>query len=138
VLSFLTLRELAVALSVSQVWSVAVLSMRPAMLTATISDASLWGLLSSRLRRHVGQIGQSVNRTLSLRIRSSQLAALSHACPPPQSGPAASAIATAANRQPATDGFSAFPLPTSAATTNSGAAVLPVFDFSSSKPISLF
>jgi hypothetical protein len=58
VLSFLTLRELAAALAVSKEWSAAILSMRPAMLTADISSGRLNGLLSSRVRRHVGELGR--------------------------------------------------------------------------------
>jgi hypothetical protein len=57
VLSFLSLHELAAALSVSKEWAAAVLSMRPAMLTADISSEVLAELLSSPLRRHVGGIG---------------------------------------------------------------------------------
>jgi hypothetical protein len=58
VLSFLTLRELAAALAVNQEWAAAVQSIRPAMLIADIPSARLNGLLSSRLRRHVGELGK--------------------------------------------------------------------------------
>jgi hypothetical protein len=56
VLSFLTLRELAAALSVSKEWNVAVCSMRPVMLSGDLSFAALDALLcsSSPLLRHVG------------------------------------------------------------------------------------
>jgi hypothetical protein len=58
VLSFLPLRELAAALSVSKEWSATVQFMR-AMLTADISSAALSPLLASpALRRQVGQLGQ--------------------------------------------------------------------------------
>jgi hypothetical protein len=67
VLSFLTLRELAAALSVSKEWSAAVHSMRPAMLSAHISAFELAALLSSRLRRHVGELGHPNDYRMVLR-----------------------------------------------------------------------
>jgi hypothetical protein len=67
VLSFLSLSELAAVLSVNKEWSAAVLSMRPSMLTAHISDGELDALLSSRLRRHVAQVGQWKQCKLTLR-----------------------------------------------------------------------
>jgi hypothetical protein len=85
VLSFLTLRELATALSVSKEWSVAVRTMRPAMLTADSSFEPLDTLLSSSspLRRHVGQLGEQDHDICWL--RANQLAALCHAVPQLQS-----------------------------------------------------
>jgi hypothetical protein len=60
VLSFLSLGELAAALAVNKEWAAAVLSMRSAMLLADIGRcAELNGLLSSRLRHHVGQLSQT-------------------------------------------------------------------------------
>jgi hypothetical protein len=68
VLSFLTLRELAAALSVSKEWSAAAQTMRPAMFTADITCGDLDALLSSpNLLRHVGQLGRAEKYLLSLR-----------------------------------------------------------------------
>jgi hypothetical protein len=58
VLSFLSLRELAAARAVNKEWSVAVQSMRPAMLAADITAVNVLAFVSSRLRRHVGELGQ--------------------------------------------------------------------------------
>jgi hypothetical protein len=59
VFGFLSLRELAAALSVSKEWTAAVHSTRPSMLTAHIPSDALDALLSSRLRRHVRQLGRN-------------------------------------------------------------------------------
>jgi hypothetical protein len=66
VLSFLSLHDLAVVLSVSKEWISAVQSMRPAMLTVLISTRQLDELLASSLRRHVGQLSQWDGRGLPL------------------------------------------------------------------------
>jgi hypothetical protein len=79
VLSFLSLRELAAALAVNKEWSAAVLSMRPAMLPALIPEYGLHRLLSSRLRRHVGQLGHLKGKQLSM--LPTQLTALSGTLP---------------------------------------------------------
>jgi hypothetical protein len=56
--------------------------MRPAMLTADILSDGLAALLSSRLRRHVGQLGQSTGRgPHKLSVLPSQLPVLCHAVP---------------------------------------------------------
>jgi hypothetical protein len=60
VLAFLLLGELAAAMAVNKEWAAAVLSMRSAMLLADIGRyAELNGLLSSRMRHHVGQLSQT-------------------------------------------------------------------------------
>jgi hypothetical protein len=79
VLSFLTLRELAAALSVNKEWFAAVHLMRPAMLPALISEYGLHRLLSSRLRRHVGQLAHLKGKQLP--VLSTQLDALCGALP---------------------------------------------------------
>jgi hypothetical protein len=66
VLSFLSLHELAIVLSVSKEWISAVQSMRPAMLTVLLSTCQLDDLLVSSLRRHVGQLSQWDGRGLPL------------------------------------------------------------------------
>jgi hypothetical protein len=79
VLGFLSLRELAAALAVNQEWAAAVQSMRPAMLLADITAVNVPALMSSRLRRHVGELGQDEDPKLCL--SSNNLSALSHALP---------------------------------------------------------
>jgi hypothetical protein len=82
VLSFLTLRELAAALSVSREWSVAVHSMRLALLPANISSHELVALLSSQLRRHVCELGQTgANGEYKLTVLPDQLTMLTRALP---------------------------------------------------------
>jgi hypothetical protein len=82
VLSFLSLRELAAAMAVNQAWSTAVLSMRPAMLPTACSTSSsaLDRLLSSPLRRHIGQLGHH-SFNYKLHMLSNQLRPLAHALP---------------------------------------------------------
>jgi hypothetical protein len=82
VFSFLSLRELAASLSVSREWSAAVQSMRPAMLPADITAANIPALMSSRLRRHVCELGQlDEDADPKLCLSSNDLSALSHALP---------------------------------------------------------
>jgi hypothetical protein len=86
VLSFLSLRELAAALSVHKDWIVAVQSMRSAMLTSNISNKELDTLLllssPPPLLRHVGQLGQRTDRgSYNLSLRARQVSALVHAFP---------------------------------------------------------
>jgi len=78
VLAFVSLRELAAALAVNHEWSAAVLSLRADAVPVKISGAAD-GLLSSRLRRHVVEIGQWGNTKQSL--LSNQLGPLSRAVP---------------------------------------------------------
>jgi hypothetical protein len=80
VLAFLSLRELAAALSVAKEWRAAVSSMRPAMLTADSSFEPLDTLLSSSssLLRHVVQLGEQDD---ALSLRANQLAAPCHSFP---------------------------------------------------------
>jgi hypothetical protein len=78
-LSFLSLHEMAVALGVNKEWAAAVQSVRSPLLTARISSDALDALLSSRLRRHVGELCGSDKRTLSL--PSNQLATLTYKLP---------------------------------------------------------
>jgi hypothetical protein len=86
-MSFLSLRELAAALSVSKEWTAAVRSMRPAMLTADIPSDEFAALCSSStLRRHVGRLGlmdEDDQHNLSLVF--SELPTLVHALPQLQS-----------------------------------------------------
>jgi hypothetical protein len=81
VLSFLSLHELAAALSVNKEWSAAVQTMRPAMLIADISAKELDGMLASHLRRHVGQLGQVTRGALKLSSPPLQLSVLTRAVP---------------------------------------------------------
>jgi hypothetical protein len=79
-MSFLTLRELAVALAVNKEWTAAVQSMRPAMLTADISSATVPAMTASRLRRHVGELSQLDQfQRRKLKLSSNDLHALSDA-----------------------------------------------------------
>jgi hypothetical protein len=73
VLAFLSLPELAAALSVNKEWAAAVQSMRPSMLPAAVSSHALNALLSSRLRRHVGQLGMRSGDRWLLSLRSIEL-----------------------------------------------------------------
>jgi hypothetical protein len=82
VLSFLTLRELSAALSVSREWTAAEHSMRPSMLTANISSHELAALLASQLRRHVCELGQTgANGEYKLTVLPDQLTMLTRALP---------------------------------------------------------
>jgi hypothetical protein len=78
VLSFLSLRELAAALSVSHEWTAAVRTMRPAMLTADIMSDELLAT-PSLLHRHVRQIGRK--DACKLLLLPHQLPTLAHALP---------------------------------------------------------
>jgi hypothetical protein len=68
-------------LAVNQAWSTAVLSLRPALLSAALPTPALDDalFLTSRLRRHIGQLGQTGDYKLSL--MSTRLRALVHALP---------------------------------------------------------
>jgi len=83
VLTFLTLRELAAALSVSKAWSGAVQFMRPAMLSAHIRSCGLNALLSSpSLRRHVAELGkEDAYGQYQLQLLPAQLPELTSALP---------------------------------------------------------
>jgi hypothetical protein len=82
VLSFLSLHELAAVLSVNKEWSAAVQTMRPAMLTADIFAKELDGMLASRLRRHVGELGKWDERCeYKLSLQSNELPPLTRALP---------------------------------------------------------
>jgi hypothetical protein len=83
VLSFLSLRELAAVMAVSNGWTAAVQSMRPCMLPASISSRAMDALLSSRLRRHVDQLGPRPEEQWFL--RSIELPSLVRALPQLQS-----------------------------------------------------
>jgi len=83
VLSFLSLSELAAALSVSKEWTAAVQFMRAATLPADISFDKLDALCSSlTLRRHIGQLGQ-INEygRHKLLLQTDKLPALARALP---------------------------------------------------------
>ena len=79
VLSFLPLPELATAFTVNKEWSAAVQSMHPALFTVALPLRLLSVLLSSRLRRHVGQLVLSSEFQVSL--TSNELPQLAHALP---------------------------------------------------------
>jgi hypothetical protein len=82
VLAFLSLRELAAALTVNKEWSAAVLSMRPALLTADVTFSHVPALASSPLRRHVGELGQmNEDCEHKLWLSSNELSVLFHALP---------------------------------------------------------
>jgi hypothetical protein len=85
VLSFLSLRELAATLLVSKDWMATVLSMKPSMLPAAISFPQWDALLSSRLRRHVGELGEVDDDGYTLSLPSTQLIVASLALPQLQS-----------------------------------------------------
>jgi hypothetical protein len=87
VLAFLSLRELAAALSVNKEWNSAVHSMRPALLSGCIFSPKLDALLLSPvpLLRHVGRIGDPDEVEHELWLQPGQLIALAHAFPQLQS-----------------------------------------------------
>jgi hypothetical protein len=81
VLAFLTLHELAAALTVNKEWSAAVLFKRPSLLTADIPSAHVPALSSSPLRRHVSELGQLEDGEHKLWLSSNAFSLLSHALP---------------------------------------------------------
>ena len=104
VLGFLSLRELASALSVAKEWHVAALqSMHPAMLTVGIFSDALGSLLASpALRRHVGQIDQTMVPPdgSKLWLSPSHLPALARALPQLRSLTAFLRMVQVADREP--------------------------------------